>query len=250
MEYWAALVLGLMGSFHCVGMCGPIAIVLPIGNRSWVSRITGGLLYNIGRTITYGILGVLFGILGAGLSLAGLQKWVSIIMGSIMVISVIFPSLGHRINAGGSMFSFMGSIKSSLQKLFRKSSYSSLFLIGILNGLLPCGLVYMALAGALATGSFGGSSLFMIIFGLGTIPMLLTVSLIGSMAGKKLKHIINKTIPIIVVIIGLLFILRGLELGIKYISPPPQKLKVKELDKPMQSTFEMHKCGGGDSVKE
>ena len=82
MEYLAALVLGLMGSFHCVGMCGPIAIALPLGGRPWGSRITGGLLYNFGRTITYGVLGAVFGIVGAGLSLAGLQKWVSIIMGS------------------------------------------------------------------------------------------------------------------------------------------------------------------------
>jgi sulfite exporter TauE/SafE len=245
MEYLAALVLGLMGSFHCVGMCGPIAIALPLGGRSWGSRITGGLLYNFGRTITYGVLGAVFGIVGAGLSLAGLQKWVSIIMGSIMVISVVFPSVGHKINTGGGMFSFMNGVKKSLGKLFRKSSNSSLFLIGLLNGLLPCGLVYMAMAGALATGSMAGSTLFMVIFGLGTIPMLFTVSMIGSLAGKKLKHIINKVIPVVVVIIGILFILRGLELGIKYISPPPQKLQVKEKSEPAKVNWEMHKCGQG-----
>jgi len=246
MEYLAALVLGLMGSFHCVGMCGPIAIALPLGGRSAGSRFAGAFLYNIGRTITYGVLGALFGIVGAGLSLAGLQKWVSIIMGSIMVISVIFPSLGHKINTGGGMFSFMNSVKNSLGKLFRQSSNSSLFLIGLLNGLLPCGLVYMALAGALATGSMSGSVIFMILFGLGTIPMLFAVSMLGSLAGRKLKHWINKAIPVVVLIIGLLFILRGLELGIKYLSPPPHKLQVKEKSEPAKVKWEIHKCGKGN----
>lgn len=245
MEIIAALMMGLIGSFHCVGMCGPIAIALPLGSRDWSSKLTGGLLYNIGRTITYGLLGVVFGLVGAGLSLAGLQKWVSIIMGSIMIFSVIFPSLGHRINSGGGLFSFMNSVKTRLQKLFRKSSNSSLFFIGLLNGLLPCGLVYMALAGALATGSLTGSVLFMVFFGLGTIPMLISVSLIGSLAGQKLKHIINKIIPVIVVLIGLLFILRGLELGIKYISPAPKMLKIHEDSMESHGTM---KCGADMSV--
>jgi sulfite exporter TauE/SafE len=220
----AAILMGSAGSFHCVGMCGPIAIALPLGKSSWWSRSGGALLYNLGRTITYGLLGVVFGIIGEGFSMAGFQRWISITMGALMIASVIFPSLTHGMNSGSGYFSFMSSIKSRLQKLFQKQSKSSLFVIGLLNGLLPCGLVYMAIAGAIATGSVMNSVTFMLVFGLATIPMLFAVSMIGSLASSKLRTIINKLIPVIVVIVGAIFILRGLMLGIPYLSPSEDKL--------------------------
>lgn len=224
----AGLTLGLMGSFHCIGMCGPIALALPLNNESWFNRFSGAFLYNIGRTITYGVLGVLFGLIGAGLSFAGFQKWVSITMGILMIASVLFPGISRNLNTETSSFSFMRKLRFQIGRLFQKRSNSSLFLIGLLNGLLPCGLVYMALAGALATADLFLSVVFMIMFGLGTIPMLFAVSILGNIATSRLRKIINKLIPVVVIIIGIIFILRGLSLGIPYISPSNDKLELNQ----------------------
>jgi sulfite exporter TauE/SafE len=227
MVYISALTLGLLGSFHCVGMCGPIALAIPLKTDSWLARIFGGVLYNLGRAITYAVMGAVFGLLGRGLVMSGFQQWVSIIMGAIMILSVITPSIyKNRFNADKGVFSFVGKLKMSLGKLFAQRSYGSLLMIGLLNGLLPCGLVYFAIAGAIATGSSASGSLFMFIFGLGTLPMLLAISLLGNMITLELRKKITKLIPYAIVFIGVLFILRGLSLGIPYLSPPEKAMTV------------------------
>lgn len=224
----SALILGLMGSFHCAGMCGPIAVALPLHGNTVLQKIFGGTLYNLGRTLTYGIMGALFGMLGQGIHLLGFQQKVSIVMGVLMIISVLFPALfRNRFSLEKSWFSAVGKLKRSIGKLFTVRSFSSLFFIGLLNGLLPCGLVYIAIAGAIGTGSAVQGTLYMILFGLGTIPMLLTISVAGNMMGLALRNRINKLIPVLVVVVGLLFILRGLSLGIPYLSPEKQKIEQK-----------------------
>lgn len=224
----SAFVLGLMGSFHCAGMCGPIAIALPLHGNTVPQKIFGGTLYNVGRTITYGIMGALFGLLGQGMEMIGFQQKISVIMGVLMIISVLFPALfKNQYSMDKSMFSFVGKLKKSIGKMFSIRSFSSLFFIGMLNGLLPCGLVYMAIAGAIGTGNAGQGTLYMILFGLGTIPMLLTISLAGNVMSQTIRKKINKLIPVLVVIVGLLFILRGLSLGIPFLSPPKQKIEQK-----------------------
>ena len=223
------LMMGLLGSFHCAGMCGPIAVAIPLNNRTIFSRITGSLLYNLGRTLTYVVMGLIFGLLGQGLKLGGFQQWVSVIMGVIMVTSVIFPSLyKNRFDFEKTAFSFVGKIKIGLGLLFRKKTYGSLFAIGLLNGLLPCGLVYMAIAGAIATTNAYSGALFMMLFGLGTIPMLFAFNMLGNALSGALKQRMNKVIPYMIVVVGLLFILRGLNLGIPYLSPPSSKLDVHQ----------------------
>lgn len=225
---FSALVLGLMGSFHCVGMCGPIAIALPLHGNTTSQKIFGGTLYNIGRTLTYGIMGAIFGLLGQGLQLIGFQQKVSVIMGAIMIVSVLFPALfKNQYNMEKSWFSLVGKLKKSIGKMFSIRTFSSLFFIGMLNGLLPCGLVYMAIAGAIGTGGVVEGSLYMILFGIGTIPMLLAITLAGNFLGLAIRNKINKLIPVLVVVVGLLFILRGLSLGIPYLSPPKQKIEQK-----------------------
>ena len=223
---YTALVLGLLTGFHCIGMCGPIALALPLNKKSWGTRIFSALWYNIGRTITYAFLGAVFGILGAGFSLAGFQRWISIIMGIFMIASVLFPKINHMLYRGTGDSKLMTGVKKQLAKYFQQASYKSLFITGLLNGLLPCGMVYMALAGAIGVGSLQGAVLFMIMFGLGTIPMMFLLSMLGNFATLKLKHAINKVIPFIVIIVGILFILRGLNLGIKFLSPPAKKLEI------------------------
>ncbi len=224
----SAFVLGLMGSFHCAGMCGPIAIALPLHGNSVGGKIFGGSLYNLGRTITYGIMGAIFGLLGQGVAMIGFQQKVSVIMGGLMIISVLFPALfKNQYSMNKSWFSLVGKLKSTIGSMFSIRSYQSLFFIGMLNGLLPCGLVYMAIAGAIGMGSAALGALYMILFGLGTIPMLLGISLAGNLLSQTVRKRINKLIPVLVVVVGILFVLRGLSLGIPYLSPPREKIEKK-----------------------
>lgn len=224
----SAFVLGIMGSFHCAGMCGPIAVALPLHGNTLMQKIFGGVLYNAGRTITYGIMGALFGMLGQGIHLLGFQQKVSVVMGALMIISVLFPALfRNQYTLDKSLFSFVGKLKKSIGKLFTVRSFQGLFFIGLLNGLLPCGLVYIAIAGAIGTGNTAEGTFYMILFGLGTIPMMLGISLAGNVLGLAVRQKINKIIPVLVLVVGLLFVLRGLDLGIPYLSPKKQMIEKK-----------------------
>ncbi len=224
----SALVLGLMGSFHCAGMCGPIAIALPLHGNAILQKIFGGVLYNLGRTLTYGVMGAIFGLLGQGVEMIGFQQKISVVMGGIMIISVLFPSLfKNQYNLTTSWTRGVGKLKSTLGKMFSIRSFSSLFFIGLLNGLLPCGLVYMAIAGAIGTGDVGLGTLYMILFGLGTLPMLFSISLAGNILSIAIRRKINKLIPVLVILVGIFFVLRGLSLGIPHLSPPKEKIEKK-----------------------
>ncbi len=229
MYVYTALMIGLVGSLHCIGMCGPIAVALPLGNKGWGYRLIGGITYNVGRIISYAALGAVFGLLGQGIEMAGLQKWASILIGAVMVLSVLFPALFKgKIKLEQVFFGYAGRMIGKFRKLFKISSIPSLFSIGILNGLLPCGLVYVAIAGAINTNSLVDGILFMILFGLGTIPVMLAIPLLGNMVGMKVRKKFSGVLNVFIVILGILFILRGLSLGIPYISPPEKMLKPHE----------------------
>lgn len=215
-----ALALGFLGSFHCVGMCGPIALALPLNHHSWISKISGSLIYNSGRIFTYAMLGGAFGILGQSLVIAGYQQGVSITLGILILILVMLPNQTYsRYKITAFIYSYIGKLKQQLGLLFKKKSNSSLFFIGTLNGLLPCGLVYLGVAGAIASGSIIQGSLFMASFGVGTFPAMLTLSLLGNSMSVNIRNKINKAVPIFIVAMALLLILRGLNLGIPYVSP-------------------------------
>jgi sulfite exporter TauE/SafE len=219
MEYIQALIVGLVGSFHCVGMCGPIALALPLKENSWTTRIISSTLYNFGRVITYGLLGAIFGTLGFGLAFWGLQQWISVAVGVVMILSVLFPLVFRKIKLQRALDGVLSGFKSYFGKLFGFRTYLSTWVVGLLNGFLPCGLVYIALAGAVVSNGPAEGAIYMVVFGLGTIPMLLVVSLAGNVVSVKFRNRIRRWIPVIVVIIGILFILRGLNLGIPYVSP-------------------------------
>lgn len=224
--YFVALITGLVTSIHCIGMCGPIAIALPIGNKSWPYRFAGAITYNLGRTLTYAVLGAIFGLLGQGLQLAGFHQWASIIIGAAMIISVIFPALfKDKRKIETFFFSYIGKLIGKFRKLFAISSLPSLFSIGLLNGLLPCGAVYVAIAGALNTGAMSSGIIYMIIFGLGTIPVMLAIPLLGNLIGVKIRKKFSWVLSAFIVLLGILFILRGLSLGIMFISPKSKMLE-------------------------
>lgn len=219
----AAFVLGLMGSFHCIGMCGPIALSLPLRGNSYSQKIQGALLYNLGRATMYGFMGGIFGLIGQGFHFLGFQRWVSIGMGVLLITSIILPLAYKNVKLWNIHF-LTGWVRKSIQQLFMRRSYGSLFLIGSLNSLLPCGLVYLAIAGAIGTGTVYFGMLYMILFGLGTLPLMLMVSLVGNAITISVRNKINRVIPYIVIFIGIIFIFRGLCLGIPYLSPPENKL--------------------------
>jgi len=223
------LTIGLVGSFHCIGMCGPIAVALPLKEHNWHSKLLGGILYNTGRTLTYAFMGLLFGLLGQGIHMAGFQQWASIILGIALIISVLFPYFfKQKLNLNSLLSGYAGRLINNLRHLFSRRSYSSLAIIGLLNGLLPCGLVYVAIAGAINTNSIANGALFMALFGIGTIPMMLAVSLTGYAISSGLKQKMRRVVPYFIVVLGLLFILRGMSLGIPYISPKADKLEIKQ----------------------
>ncbi len=216
----AAFVLGFLGSFHCIGMCGPIALTLPVQHLDGFKKFIGILIYNSGRVFTYAILGSLFGIIGMSFNFFGWQQLLSIVLGSLLLLFFISSFFQKRIfNNQFIQKNWNKYIIQWLTPLFHKKNMGNLFLIGLLNGLLPCGLVYMAVAGALATGNILYSSLFMACFGLGTLPAMMTMSFAGSFVSLAMRNKIRKSVPYIVAIMGILLILRGMNLNIPYISP-------------------------------
>lgn len=218
---WSAILFGLLGSFHCLGMCGPIALMLPIDRRNKVKGFFQMMSYHFGRLISYSIIGLLFGILGTGFHLLGFQQQISILMGTVMILLIIFPKLGKKNILNKKISSLVLRVKSRLGKELQKKQNDTFFLLGFFNGFLPCGLVYMAVLGALTSTKIITSVNYMFLFGLGTIPLLSALLFIGNFAKGNFRNFINKSIPVFVVIIGVLFIFRGLGLDIPYLSPNP-----------------------------
>lgn len=213
---FTGLLLGLVGSIHCAGMCGPLALALPGRGRVTCGLVAGRLAYNCGRVITYCLLGVIFGLVGRTLVLAGIQRWVSIALGLVLLLGVASSRLAIL---RGPVTLLVTGLKARMGKLLIQRSFSSLLLLGLLNGLLPCGLVYVAAAGALATGGLGSGIQYMAGFGLGTLPMMLGIGLSGQLMPLQWRLHLRKAIPISVVLVASLLILRGLGLGIPYLSP-------------------------------
>ena len=219
-EIWTAFAIGLLGSLHCIGMCGPIALALPHLSPSRTSLVVSRLLYNIGRVITYVILGTLCGLFGGIISAAGFQQGLSIAMGVLIALGVLIPSrITSPILASGSIGRLLQSPLGLWRKLFAGKGHTSLFTIGILNGLLPCGFVYIGLAAAASTGTAGSAALYMALFGLGTVPVMLITSLAGKMISVNIRQRLLKFLPAGALVLAALLILRGLSLGIPYISP-------------------------------
>ncbi|MCJ7467804.1 MAG: sulfite exporter TauE/SafE family protein [Maribacter sp.] len=228
----SAIILGLFGSLHCIGMCGPIAFMLPVDQSNQVKKGTQIFIYHFGRVMAYGLIGLIFGLLGNGLYIFGLQQKLSIIIGILMILVVLIPyKTFAKYNLSKPLYKMLAKIKNKLGQELKKKSPDTFLTIGFLNGFLPCGLVYIALFGAIATGNTFQGSLYMILFGIGTIPLMTTAVYLSNLLKGPIRGKVQKLIPVFVVIMGLLFILRGLGLGIPYVSPKPTSHLVSaELD--------------------
>ena len=222
-----AFMIGIVGSFHCVGMCGPLALALPLNNNSVAAKITGAFLYNAGRVVTYAAFGLIFGLIGQTAALFGFQQWLSIGTGAFILLFIIMPKK-YKMQSTAANYTngSFSRLRSALAGLFTKKNNTSLFVIGLLNGLLPCGLVYMAVAGAIGTGDVGSSILFMAAFGLGTLPVMWSIAFFGNYVGLGLRQKIRRAYPYMMGLMACLLILRGMGLGIPYVSPKMNTEKV------------------------
>lgn len=211
------ITMGMAGSLHCIGMCGPLALALPINNKTRWTRFLSGLAYNTGRTLTYFLMGVILGWAGSRLVMTGYQQLFSVICGALILVSLTVAQYLPEIKTFKPL---KAVLKKQISKIVSQtSSAKNLFLLGMLNGLLPCGLSYAAVASALIIGGPLASGTFMAFFGLGTIPLMLALMLGGQFLSFSVRARMKRAVPFFIGAVAVLMILRGLNLGIPYVSP-------------------------------
>jgi sulfite exporter TauE/SafE len=209
-----AFILGLVGSPHCAGMCGPLALAITAASPR--RFLLGRLAYNSGRILTYCAMGLVFGLLGKSFLVVGIQRWASIGLGIALLLGLF---VSRKLALWRPVTALVERLKSSMSVLLRQRSLASLVLLGLLNGLLPCGLVYVACAGAVAAGGIISGVAYMAAFGAGTVPMLLGISLSGQLVPLTLRLRLRKAVPVSIFLLAAILVLRGMSLGIPYLSP-------------------------------
>jgi sulfite exporter TauE/SafE len=217
-----AFLFGLLGSVHCLGMCGPIAFLLPLNHKNKIEKLLQVTMYHMGRLFSYALIGFALSLIGKNIALFGLQQHLSIATGILMILFVLYPKFKIPF-LQKTVHQFLSKLQNKLsQQLKRKKGKLHFLSIGILNGFLPCGFVYMAVLGSLAYGNSANNSvLFMIAFGLGTVPLMTSVVYAFHLFSVKTQQTIRQQFPVLVIILAGLFILRGLGLDIPYLSPAP-----------------------------
>jgi hypothetical protein len=216
MDFGLALGLGLLGSLHCAAMCGPLMLAMPAAPGGAGRHVAGRLLYQLGRVATYCLLGVAAGLAGKSFFVIGVQRWVSIALG-VAILAGFFIS--KKVAVSAPVVRLVARLKQVMSAQLRQRGLRSLMVLGLLNGLLPCGLVYAALAAAVTQGTILASAGFMALFGAGTLPMMLALSLSGRMFPPAWRMALSRAIPVGVCLLAALLILRGMGLGIPYVSP-------------------------------
>ncbi len=215
----AGLILGTFSSLHCVGMCGPLALALPVQHLAvWQQRLAA-LLYNTGRIVTYAILGLLFGMAGRTIYIAGFQQWLSIISGVVILVFIIqyyFLQNAWQPKWAQQLYTF---VQNNMIRLLHTKRKNSFLFLGMLNALLPCGMVYVALASAVNFNELQLSTGFMAAFGAGTLPLMMVLSVAGNAISFSVRRKIKKAVPYIMTVMAFILILRGMNLGIPFISP-------------------------------
>ena len=221
--FWQLIItgflLGTVSSFHCVGMCGPIALSLPVQYLAPQQKTIGIFLYNIGRITVYSLLGLLFGFVGRQVYLGGFQKGFSIVLGGLLLLILLQSMLKKKLLPDKFLNKPTLKLQQFIMRYMQQKKLYGLFILGAANGLLPCGMVYFAVTGAMATGSVTGGVLFMAAFGTGTFPAMFALSFFGSMISLKARNMMKRAVPYVMLSMGILLILRGLNLNIPYISP-------------------------------
>ncbi|MDO6738950.1 sulfite exporter TauE/SafE family protein [Wenyingzhuangia sp. 2_MG-2023] len=222
----SAFIFGLLSSLHCVGMCGPIAFALPVHKGTAREKWFKISAYHLGRLFTYATIGVVFGLFGRAFVLAGLQQTLSIVAGAILIVIALFQKKVLRYLEQKSTFKVLSLFKNGYQRLAKSKSLLNFFSLGMLNGLLPCGTLYVALIGAIALGTAWEGGLYLFIFGLGTLPLMFLFMGIKLISTAKFKAVFNKAVPVMLLVVGVMFVLRGLGLGIAFVSPSDLSLQI------------------------
>jgi sulfite exporter TauE/SafE len=216
MDYGIAIALGFVGSLHCAAMCGPLMLALPVPPGGPARFVAGRVIYQLGRMSTYCLLGVLAGLIGKSILLAGFQRSLSIALGLAILLGFL---ISKKIAVSAPVVRFVTHLKTAMSAQLQRRNFRSLALLGMLNGLLPCGLVYVALAGAVTQGRLLDGIFYMAFFGLGTLPTMLGIGIAGRMFPLAFRLRLRGAIPMGVFLLAGLLILRGMALGIPYVSP-------------------------------
>lgn len=217
---WTGLILGLVSSFHCVGMCGPIAFLLPIDRNNKAKGTAQVMTYHLGRIFAYALIGLVIGLLGKGFNLLGVQQYVSIIIGVGMLLIITLPYTAKKLKFNIAWYHrLLQKIKSQIGLNLKNKTLDTFLSLGFLNGFLPCGMVYIAAFTTLTLGSLWQGSLYMMIFGLGTIPLMTAVVFLQNLLSPLIKRKLQKVAPVVIAFMACLLIVRGLGLGIPYLSP-------------------------------
>ncbi len=215
-----AFLTGLFSSLHCVGMCGPIALALPKAYSGRAAYVGSRLLYNFGRTLTYILLGVVVGLLGESIAFSGYQQGLSIALGvALLIAGLLSLNNEKRFLALPFLDRLMLRLRKALARRLGNPSPHATLSIGLLNGFLPCGFVYLALSGAAISGNVLDAASYMALFGIGTMPLMLSVSLLGGWIKPAWRSRLRPVMHAFVLIFATLLILRGMNLGIPFVSP-------------------------------
>jgi len=215
-----AFFIGLFGSVHCIGMCGPLALAVPSFHSKWWLIAADKIVYNLGRVISYSFLGLIIGFIGRQLWLSGLQQGISLLSGALIIMAGFSRLLKFNLSSSKFISKLVLPVNRLLNYALRHRAGN--FAVGVLNGFLPCGFVYLALAGAINTSSPVSSAAFMFWFGMGTFPLMLIATVSSGFMGPTVRRRINKTVPYFMICLGFWFVLRGINLNIPYLSPQKQ----------------------------
>ncbi len=212
---WTAFTIGLFGSLHCVGMCGPLVLALPQSAHSRQQRLWRVLLYNGGRLLSYALLGLLIGTLGMGARLAGLQSALSIGLGVLLLIIVIWQvPVEQRLGAWPVFGRLQLWVRRQFARYWSQASTVQFFRLGMLNGLLPCGLVYLAIVGSLSMDRLSHSFAYMLLFGAGTLPLMVATVYFGQQSGRALRRKLWRYYPVLLTAVSVWLILRGIRFSL------------------------------------
>lgn len=208
---YLALTMGLLSSFHCIGMCGPIALALPVQAGSKFRQFASIGLYNGGRALTYAVLGLGFGAVGSSLVWMGYLRYLSIFTGLLMLICVLWPSwMNDYLHTPAFWKRSVHYLKKRMSEMLHSRKMYGLLMLGVLNGLIPCGLVYLALISSVATGSIAGGGIYMLLFGIGTLPAMMAVGFFRQWFTPAFRTRMHKLTPIILAVAGIWLMSRGI----------------------------------------
>jgi uncharacterized protein len=191
-------------------MCGPISLALPIAHYSRLYQYFAGIIYHISRTVGYILLGLLIGFIGQNFIPAFLQNWLSIVIGIIIIIRVVYTKLLLVKNKPNLFVAFEKFVKNAMLYALQKRGLFSYSILGIANAFLPCGVVYIAIAAAISFHNTLLSAVFMLGFGVGTIPLMLLLFFTGLQVKFEIKKYIKQLSPYALFFVGVLLVIRGL----------------------------------------